>query len=92
MKSARLHVTIFLLKKSVNIIAEASYQSAIIKLTDDKGSKNVFSFNAGPVVFLNKKTGLEFTLGYRLIKEETEFYYKRKQSPFQAGIGFQIYF
>lgn len=78
-------------EKPVNILADASYQHSFIWWRPARGNGDAFSFNAGPVVYLNSSVGLEFTIGYYSRAEEVKEQYKDKTRSFRAGIGFQIH-
>jgi hypothetical protein len=51
-------------------------------------SQNGFGFAAGPAIFLNKHTALEFTLGYNSIKIKDD---PDRSNTFTVGVGFQVH-
>jgi hypothetical protein len=77
--------------KEVNIVAEASYQYGFYSFKPTKGKINIFSFVAGPVIFLNNSVGLEFLMGYYSRIDDIESSYKQTQKSFQINIGLQIH-
>lgn len=73
----------------VNLFSESAYLLSLFKSNDSKWSSgNGFLINVGPVIYLNKTVGLEFTVGY------SSQYWKNSNSSFnnfRTGIGFQIH-
>ena len=83
-------VRYYLLPKEnkVNLLADADFLFGSAKLGDNTLSQNAFSVSAGPVVFLNKHTGMEFKLGYSSSKLED---FTDRTNAFNILIGFQIH-
>ena len=50
--------------KPFNLLLEGSYQYATTKTNAFTLQQNIYSFNGGPVLFLNNVVGLEFLFGY----------------------------
>ena len=75
-------------ENKVNLLADADFLFGSTKIGDNTLGQNTFSFAAGPVVFLNKHTGLEFKLGYNSSKVED---YKDRSNAFNILVGFQIH-
>jgi hypothetical protein len=73
----------------VNLFAESAYLLSLIKSYKSKWSSgNGFLINVGPVIYLNKTVGLEFTLGY-----SSQYWTNSigNFNNFRTGIGFQIH-
>jgi hypothetical protein len=83
-------VRYYLLPKenNVNLLADADFLFGSAKLGDNTLSQNTFSFSAGPVVFLNKHTGMEFKLGFSSSKLED---FTDRTNTFNILIGFQMH-
>jgi hypothetical protein len=83
-------VRYYLLPKEnkVNLLADADFQFGSSKLGDNTLSQNVFSVSAGPVVFLNKHTGMEFKLGFSSSKLED---FTDRTNAFNMLIGLQVH-
>ena len=83
-------VRYYLLPKEnkVNLLTDADVQFGSAKLGDNTLSQNVFSVSAGPVVFLNKHTGMEFKLGFSSSKLED---FTDRTNAFNILIGLQVH-
>ncbi len=83
-------VRYYLLPKEnkVNLLTDADFQFGSAKLGDNTLSQNVFSVSAGPVVFLNKHTGMEFKLGFSSSKLED---FTDRTNAFNLLIGLQVH-
>ena len=83
-------VRYYLLPKEnkVNLLADADVQFGSSKLGDNTLSQNVFSVSAGPVVFLNKHTGMEFKLGFSSSKLQD---FTDRTNAFNILIGLQVH-
>ncbi|PZX59391.1 hypothetical protein [Hydrotalea sandarakina] len=73
-----------------NFLTEANYQYEITFNKPDKVGSNNYSFNAGPVIYLNSSVGIEFLMGYYYLtygagKQFNEF------RGIQLNIGLQIH-
>ena len=76
--------------KQWNLLTEANYQYEITVHKPDKVGSNNYSFNAGPVVYLNSSVGVEFLMGYYYLtygmgEQFSEF------RGVQLNIGLQIH-
>jgi hypothetical protein len=72
----------------VNIMLDGSFGFGSTSGMGETMSQSGFGFAAGPAIFLNKHTALEFTLGYSSIKYEDE---PDRSNTFTVGVGFQIH-
>jgi hypothetical protein len=83
-------VRYYLLSKEnkVNLLTDADFQFGSAKLGDNTLSQNVFSVSAGPVVFLNKHTGMEFKIGFSSSKLED---FTDRTNAFNILIGLQVH-
>jgi hypothetical protein len=73
----------------VNLFSESAYLLSLFKSNNSNWSSgNGFLINVGPVIYLNKTVGLEFTLGY-----SSQYWTNSSGSfnNFRTGIGFQIH-
>lgn len=79
----------FSVSNKVNLFSESAYSLSLTKSNGNKWSSvNGFLINVGPVIYLNKSVGIEFTLGY------SSQYWKNGNgnfNNFRTGIGFQIH-
>ena len=75
-------------ENKVNLLADADVQFGSSKLGDNTLSQNVFSVSAGPVVFLNKHTGMEFKLGFSSSKLQD---FTDRTNAFNILIGLQVH-
>lgn len=74
--------------QNVNVFADAAYGFGSEGSGDSKSNMNGYSFMAGPAIFLNPHTALEFTLGYSSTKFEGD---PDRYNSFKINIGFQIH-
>jgi Outer membrane protein beta-barrel domain len=74
--------------QKVNVFADAAYGFGSEGSGDDKSNMNGYSIMAGPAIFLNPHTALEFTLGYSSMKFED---IDDRSNSFKINIGFQIH-
>ena|SRR6478672_10557623 len=75
--------------KVFNIMSEIGYQhafSSLIFSRDSWSSNGTYSFSAGPVIYFNEHTAIEFTAGYTTVK-----FGNAKIHTLQSGIGLQIH-
>lgn len=73
--------------RPVNIFVEGNYGFGYnTDINRIKNYLNRFSFNAGPVLYINSSIGLEFLIGYYQSRQ-----YGYTTTGFQAGLGFQIH-
>lgn len=72
----------------VNIMLDGSFGFGSTSAAGDTKSQSGFGFVAGPAIFLNKHTALEFTLGYNSIKFEDD---PDRSNTFTVGVGFQVH-
>ena len=72
----------------VNFMLDGSFGFGSTSAVGRTVSQNGFGFAAGPAIFLNKHTALEFTLGYNSIKSEDD---PDRSNTFTVGIGFQVH-
>lgn len=72
----------------VNIMVDGSFGFGSTSGVGETKSQSGFGFAAGPAIFLNKHTALEFTLGYNSIKFEDD---PDRSNTFTVGVGFQIH-
>lgn len=72
----------------VNIMLDGSFGFGSTSAVGDTKSQSGFGFAAGPAIFLNKHTALEFTLGYNSIKSEDD---PDRSNTFTVGVGFQVH-
>ena len=72
----------------VNIMLDGSFGVGSTSAAGDTKSQSGFGFLAGPAIFLNKHTALEFTLGYNSIKSEDD---PDRSNTFTVGVGFQVH-
>ena len=72
----------------VNIMLDGSFGFGSTSGVGETKSQSGFAFAAGPAIFLNKHTALEFTLGYNSIKYEDD---PDRSNTFTVGVGFQIH-
>ncbi len=72
----------------VNIMVDGSFGFGSTSALGDSKSQAGFGLAAGPAIFLNKHTALEFTLGYNSIKYEDD---PDRSNTFTIGVGFQIH-
>ncbi|MEJ8844619.1 outer membrane beta-barrel protein [Lacibacter sp. H375] len=75
-------------EQKVNVFADAAYGFGSEGSGDNKSNVNGYSFMAGPAIFLNPHTALEFTLGYSSMKFEDD---PDRYNTFKINIGFQIH-
>lgn len=84
-------------ERQFNLIAEGNYMYGIASLHPGRGTRQNYSFNAGPVIYFNSSVGLEFTVGYssertKLFHPDTkELVLSSKITALQVGLGFQFY-
>jgi len=72
----------------VNFMLDGSFGVGSTSAAGETISQNGFGFAAGPAIFLNKHTALEFTLGYNSIKYEAD---PDRSNTFTLGVGFQVH-
>lgn len=72
----------------VNIMLDGSFGFGSTSGMGETISQSGFGFVAGPAIFLNKHTALEFTLGYNSIKFEDD---PDRSNTFTVGVGFQVH-
>lgn len=72
----------------VNIMLDGSFGFGSTSVLSETISQSGFGFTAGPAIFLNKHTALEFTLGYNSIKYEDD---PDRSNTFTIGVGFQVH-
>ena len=75
-------------EQKVNIFVDGAYGFGSEGSGDTKSNMNGYSFMAGPAIFLNQHTALEFTLGYSSMKFEDV---DDRFNTFKINIGFQIH-
>jgi len=76
-------------KSRVNILGETGYQYGIEKGSGNNDYKtNGVSFAAGPVVYFNSTVGIEFTIGYSVLKYIN---YNNTNNYLQIAIGLQVH-
>ena len=81
------------IKKEYNIVTEINYQFGNDKVESSGTSpsneyNNVFSFSAGPVIYLNSDVGIEFLLNYSSSGNNVS---SGRANLFGINIGFQIH-
>jgi hypothetical protein len=59
-----LRYYLFNMQRQWNLLCEANYQYEINWDKPNKEESNNYSFNIGPVVYLNSSVGIEFLMGY----------------------------
>jgi hypothetical protein len=78
--------------KMVNVFIEGIYQyqlrKDVVPNSITKEFSNVFTVNAGPVIYLNSSVGIEFTVGYSTLKFENS---AGTDNTIQTGLGLQIH-
>ncbi|MGF2411504.1 MAG: hypothetical protein ACQUYJ_04215, partial [Ferruginibacter sp.] len=67
-----------------------------VTLTGEKGSRNNFSFIAGPAIYFNSSAAIEILVGYTHSTEQISTStignpYKQIDKGLQFAIGFQIH-
>lgn len=72
----------------VNIMLDGSFGFGSTSALGDSKGQSGFGFAAGPAIFLNKHTALEFTLGYTSIKSKDD---PDRSNTFTVGAGFQFH-
>jgi len=72
----------------VNFMLDGSFGFGSTSAAGDTKSQTGFGLAAGPAIFLNKHTALEFTLGYNSIKYEND---PDRSNTFTVGVGFQVH-
>jgi hypothetical protein len=72
----------------VNFMLDGSFGVGSTSAVGETISQNGFGLAAGPAIFLNKHTALEFTLGYNSIKYEAD---PDRSNTFTIGVGFQVH-
>lgn len=72
----------------VNIMFDGSFGFGSTSGLGETINQSGFGFAAGPAIFLNKHTALEFTLGYNSIKFEDD---PDRSNTFTVGVGFQVH-
>jgi hypothetical protein len=72
----------------VNIMLDGSFGFGSTSALGETTSLSGVTFAAGPAIFLNKHTALEFTLGYNSMKYEDD---PDRSNTFTVGVGFQIH-
>ena len=72
----------------VNIMLDGSFGFGSTSALGDSKGQSGFGFAAGPAIFLNKHTALEFTLGYNSIKSKDD---PDRSNTFTVGAGFQFH-
>lgn len=81
--------------KMWNMFFEADYQVGSVNFYPNKGTRNGYSFYAGPAFFFNPSVALECTIGYSFLNESLKnaasSNYTNKTSTVNVGIGLQIH-
>ncbi len=72
----------------VNFMLDGSFGFGSTSALGVSQSQTGFGVAAGPAIFLNKHTALEFTLGYNSIKGKDD---PDRSNTFTVGVGFQIH-
>jgi hypothetical protein len=72
----------------VNFMLDGSFGFGSTSALGVSQSQTGFGFSAGPAIFLNKHTALEFTLGYNSLKGKDD---PDRSNTFTVGVGFQIH-
>lgn len=72
----------------VNFMLDGSFGFGSTSALGVSQSQTGFGFAAGPAIFLNKHTALEFTLGYNSLKGKDD---PDRSNTFTVGVGFQIH-
>lgn len=75
-------------ENKVNIMVDGSFGFGSTSALGDSKGQSGYGFAAGPAIFLNKHTALEFTLGYNSIKSKDD---PDRSNTFTVGAGFQIH-
>ena len=74
--------------RKVNIMLDGSFGFGSTSGLGETTSQSGFGFAAGPAIFFNKHTAIEFTLGYNSMKYEDD---PDRSNTFTVGVGFQIH-
>lgn len=77
--------------KNVNIISEGMYQYGFegsVSGSNNSTSKSTFAFSAGPVIYFNTVTGLEFLISYSTYKFSG---IKGSNNTIMIGLGLQVH-
>ena len=76
-------------EKNINLFAESAYQfSRNSGSNNASNSSNIFTFSAGPVIYLNSSVGIELAASYELYDNKA---IKISTKTFFLNIGFQIH-